>query len=295
VSGNNNLPGGIGIMAKIFLSYRRDDAAGHVGRLFDRLRDTFNEAEVFYDTSGIAPGTRWLDEIDKQLRDCEVLLAIIGKRWVTQKLRGPNDYVHLEILSALNRGVFVIPVLVDSAELPEKTELPYDLWELLALQAHWLSDKSQSAYSESVEQLKSIIKKQLEDPLVNFYTPRLALIVRRKEVTRQKIPDDTEIASTDPIFERLLGMFPHPQKDLPEIHSWVDIEKVVRSTSEGSWIDSLAESIHAVCTARFFKPIDVIIGINNTQYRPVITMSRPVGTERVYVEIIFVEEPEAGK
>jgi hypothetical protein len=55
-----NLP-----MAGIFISYRRDDASGHAGRLFDRLAARFGRDRVFMDVTDIAPGedfTRVRDE-----------------------------------------------------------------------------------------------------------------------------------------------------------------------------------------------------------------------------------------
>ena len=36
-------------MPKIFISYRRDDSAGHAGRLYDRLEGHFGQGQVFMD------------------------------------------------------------------------------------------------------------------------------------------------------------------------------------------------------------------------------------------------------
>ena len=43
-------------MAKIFISYRRGDSAGHTGRLYDRLADHFGQDQVFMDVDTIRPG-----------------------------------------------------------------------------------------------------------------------------------------------------------------------------------------------------------------------------------------------
>ena len=40
-------------MPRIFISYRRDDSAGHAGRLFDRLADYFGREQVFIDIDTI--------------------------------------------------------------------------------------------------------------------------------------------------------------------------------------------------------------------------------------------------
>jgi len=34
-------------MPDIFISYRREDSAGHAGRLFDRIRERFGDESVF--------------------------------------------------------------------------------------------------------------------------------------------------------------------------------------------------------------------------------------------------------
>jgi hypothetical protein len=41
---------------KLFISYRRDDSAGHAGRLVADLRQSFGEEQVFYDLVSIIPG-----------------------------------------------------------------------------------------------------------------------------------------------------------------------------------------------------------------------------------------------
>jgi hypothetical protein len=42
--------------ASVFISYRRADAAGHAGRLHDRLKSWFDAKEVFYDLGTIESG-----------------------------------------------------------------------------------------------------------------------------------------------------------------------------------------------------------------------------------------------
>jgi hypothetical protein len=54
---------------------------------------------------------------------CDALLALIGHQWLAAAA-GPNDFVRVEIESALTRGIRVIPVLVDGARMPTAAELP---------------------------------------------------------------------------------------------------------------------------------------------------------------------------
>ena len=118
----------------IFISYRRDDTEGEAGRLFDDLTREFGSQNVFMDVAGIRPGVDFVKAIESNVADCGVLLAVIGPTWATitnadgaRRLNDPNDFVVLEIASALKRDVPVIPVLVHGAKMPAPDQLPESL------------------------------------------------------------------------------------------------------------------------------------------------------------------------
>ena len=137
----------------IFISYRRDDTEGEAGRLFDDLVRTFGEDSVFMDVSDINPGVDFRKAIDENVASCGVLLAMIGPQWSSirnsagsRRLDDPNDFVRLEIGSALSRNVAVIPVLVHDAKMPRPDDLPENLKDLAfrnsveITHARWNSD-----------------------------------------------------------------------------------------------------------------------------------------------------------
>jgi hypothetical protein len=118
----------------IFISYRRDDSEGEAGRLFDDLVRAFGTENVFMDVSGIKPGADFRTAIEDNVAHCGVLLAVVGPAWVSitdaagkRRLDDPNDFVALEIASALKREVPVIPVLVHEARMPAPDKLPESL------------------------------------------------------------------------------------------------------------------------------------------------------------------------
>lgn len=114
-------------MANIFISYRREDSGGHAGRLCDRLTARFGRAHVFMDVQDIAPGQNFARTIDGTLAACDVVLAVIGPRWLESMQRRESvaeDFVLLEISTALARDILVIPVLVGGARMPPAEELP---------------------------------------------------------------------------------------------------------------------------------------------------------------------------
>jgi hypothetical protein len=140
-------------MRSVFINYRRNDSEGEAGRLFDELTLRFGHASVFMDVAGIEPGRDFRKAIDQSVANCSVLLAIIGQEWLDMRDAGgrrglddPNDFVRIELASALHRDISVIPVLVRGAKMPLADQLPDDLRDLAfrnaveISHARWKSD-----------------------------------------------------------------------------------------------------------------------------------------------------------
>jgi hypothetical protein len=140
-------------MRAIFISYRREDAEGQAGRLFDDLVKLFGEQSVFMDVAAIEPGRDFRKAIDEHVASCGVLLALMGKNWVDardqagrRRLDDPLDFVRLETAAALKRDIPVVPVLVHGASMPRADQLPADLADLAfrnaieLTHARWNSD-----------------------------------------------------------------------------------------------------------------------------------------------------------
>lgn len=122
----------------VFMSYRRVDSSDVTGRLYDRLVTHFGRDNVFKDVDSIPLGVDYRRHIDRMVSSCSVLLVVIGKQWLALagggpelRLQNPNDYVRIEIETALRRDIPVIPVLVQEAALPSEEELPPSLKELV--------------------------------------------------------------------------------------------------------------------------------------------------------------------
>ena len=120
-----------GSSRRIFVSYRRDDTRHVAGRVFDRLTERFGDGSVFMDVDSIEPGLDFGAAIEHAVAECDVLLALIGHAWLGEtdeqghrRLDDPEDLIVLEIKSALDRDIRVIPVLIDGAAAPRRDELP---------------------------------------------------------------------------------------------------------------------------------------------------------------------------
>lgn len=119
--------------AKIFISYRRNDSAGHTGRVTDRLEREFGRELLFVDVDAIPLGHNFVKVLREEVGKCGVLLAVIGPNWLdarddegNRRLDDPHDFVRVEIATALQRDVPVIPILLDGAALPKPSLLPED-------------------------------------------------------------------------------------------------------------------------------------------------------------------------
>jgi len=135
-------PGGeVAGSAKIVLSYRRTDAQMVTGRVCDRLSQHFGDGNVFMDIDSVPVGVDFHDHLDLTLSQADILIAVIGPRWVGPRRGGPprisdeEDFVRLEIELALQRNLAVVPLLVEGASLPPRAKLPPSLHPLLRRQA----------------------------------------------------------------------------------------------------------------------------------------------------------------
>lgn len=114
------------VTINIFLSYRRDDSQDISDRICEHLLSHFGPGNVFMDIDAIPLGADFRNYIDEKVSECNVLLAIIGSNWLRilhERQEMSHDFVRVEIESALNRGIPVVPVLVGRAEMPTEQEL----------------------------------------------------------------------------------------------------------------------------------------------------------------------------
>jgi hypothetical protein len=122
---------------KVFINYRRDDAASFASRVYNRLEREFGRDNLFMDVVAIPLGLDFVKVIDEEIAKCDVLLAIIGPGWLgardedgRRRLDNPHDFVRIEIAAALKRDIPVVPILVDGTPVPEARQLPYEIKEL---------------------------------------------------------------------------------------------------------------------------------------------------------------------
>jgi len=158
-------------MPRIFISYRRDDSAAHAGRLYDWLAGHFGQSQVFMDVDAIQPGLDFVKVVQEAVSVCDGLVAVIGSGWLqvsdaggARRLDDPTDLVRLEIATALERGIPVIPVLVQGARMPREADLPIGLTDLAYRNALEVSD---ARFRADVERLVEALEAHTQDRLAD--------------------------------------------------------------------------------------------------------------------------------
>ena len=121
----------------IFINYRKDDSSWNALALYNELLKYFPKESIFKDFNTIRPGDDFVESIQRALSNCNVLLVVMSKNWLevkdkhgNRRINDPDDLVRIEIATAIERNIQVIPVLFDNIPMPTNAELPENLKSL---------------------------------------------------------------------------------------------------------------------------------------------------------------------
>ncbi|MEM9671817.1 MAG: toll/interleukin-1 receptor domain-containing protein [Bacteroidota bacterium] len=169
-------------MPKIFVSYRRDDEPTVTGRLIDYLRTFYGEGNILHDIDSIPKGIDYKEFIEKSMQEIDLMLVIIGEKWINMKSKKNNiklfeedDIVRTEIIEAKTKKRKILPVLVGNAQMPDKHSLPSDLKFLSTINACRLREDPD--FRQDAKNLKSDIKKLLNIRQRPLPDRKLAIII----------------------------------------------------------------------------------------------------------------------
>jgi TIR domain len=256
----------------IFISYRREETASYAGRLYDRLTDRFGEGQIFMDVDSILPGVDFTQAIAQAVGSCRVLLAVIGRSWLTaadqkgrRRIDDPQDFVRLEIEAALDRNILVIPVLVDGAMMPTSGDLPDSIYKLSRRNALRIENES---FRRDFDWLFEVIQKSLSE--------------YQSKSSDTKRLDPTAFRRLFKPSEPVVQPSPSPREE------WT--AKVVKRT--GRLVVVEIQLTHATYQLRVEGPVFRMIPTNSSLVPPVTTTSKGVhftlqdGTNQVRADCI---------
>ena len=151
---------------RIFISYRRDDAAGYARAVYDELARRFGADLVFIDVDDINAGQPFGEAIRRAMGASEVLLVLIGKRWRGEREGMParideaDDPVRAEVAAGLSKGMRVIPLLLDGAAMPNAGQLPEALRALAQRNALEIGN---TRFAADIERLLTALRETLDE------------------------------------------------------------------------------------------------------------------------------------
>jgi len=147
----------------VFISYRRSDSAAMAGRIKDNIEKYLPNVSVFMDVDSIDGGEDFKSRIEQSIAKTNILLVLIGPQWVFNRERhnrmmDDNDFVRLEVASAIDADVKVYPILLEDSRMPSANDLPNDIQAITALNA------LEIRHSRFADDLKNCLIKIFEVP-----------------------------------------------------------------------------------------------------------------------------------
>jgi len=208
---------------QIFISYRREESRWSARSLHYRLSRDFDSRQIFMDIDNITLGADFVQVIEAMVAKCDVLIAVIGNNWLTTKddygdrrLDNPQDFVRMEIATALKREIRVIPVLLDGARMPRPVDLPDDLKPLVRRNALRITDTS---FEGDCQRLAGTLRRVLEN---------VAMLTPTPAPSSTPAPAPGATASSNPVFYKTRGW---------EFHQGKDYDKAISDYNEAIRLD----------------------------------------------------------
>jgi septum formation protein len=173
-------------MPKIFICYRREDSQTIANYLKVKLESSFPR-QVFLDTSSLPSGSRWPNEIQAALERAQIVLVLIGEKWLTchnpvdgrRRLDEDQDWVRLELKTAIQKNKTLIPILISPVRMPAETSLPEDIRGLTRYQAFNLDqNRLDTDGDQLIRDLRAGQKKRASIILTSTSSRRKALLTQ---------------------------------------------------------------------------------------------------------------------
>ena len=183
---------------EIFISYRRSDAQHAAFALHAHLARAFGETQVFLDRERLQAGRDWSKGLAEAIGAARIVLAVMGPRWINaaddwgrRRIDDPEDWVRIELATALQRGIPVIPLMLDGFQAPPPEALNDALSGLALQQSHPLQNAS---WMSDVQHLIDLLAARLALPRRDREATPGTLSKPRKTIRRTALSDEEVLA-----------------------------------------------------------------------------------------------------
>jgi hypothetical protein len=252
-----------GPQGKIFINYRRGDDWGFALMLFEHLKTEFGAARLFMDIEGyIKPGDDFIQEIRSQVAHCDVLIAVIGPRWVNlldTHAASPHDFVVIEIQAALDQGKRIIPTLVGGAQFPAVDILPEPIQALARKNAVGLRpERFKADCLGLVHALREAFAAAETERAARTEAERQAAAEARKkrEADEKARAEEIELRKRELILK---SRTPEEVREAAEIENW---EHIKESANPDEFRDHLARFAGSTTKRFTYKKLEALLWAN---------------------------------
>jgi pterin-4a-carbinolamine dehydratase len=220
-------------MSLAFINYRRLDTSQAAQALYAQLRERFGPAQVFLDVRGFQAGEVWPDRLRSYLSAANLILVVIGPRWLKavdnferRRIDDENDWVRNEILYAIENQIPIIPILVAGAEtLPPKEGLPKCLHDLLTRKSLCIRDEK---WDRDLGELIEIIETQY-----GFIDNQTSVIYPRPEVKLSPLTSEeldnalSYLIGWQPIESTVPREYPKSRQELRKVYQFKSFKAAI--------------------------------------------------------------------
>ena len=166
---------------QVFICYRRENSSWVAGRIYDRLSQKFGRDVIFKDIDSIPLGINFKQHIESVVQQCSVVLVIVYHRWMGEsaesgksRIDDPNDFVRIEIESALSREIPIIPLFIEDAVIPSENDLPETMKGLVA--RHGMKVNNDPYFHRDMDRLINHL-----EPILQFKKSDLATLKKLRK------------------------------------------------------------------------------------------------------------------
>lgn len=193
------------VVSRVFVNFRNGDEPYAALLIATTLRGWFGDHAVFRSSDSIRAGDDYAVALDDAVRRCDVILAVIGERWLSvvdhdgqPRLGAPDDWVCRELALGFANGKRVIPVLVSGARRPAWHELPAPIAPLARCQYRRIEHRQ---FHAAIRELAADLMELL---------PGLRPVGNGQPVPPVANPGETVVRATGGFGEKLGGIDNRP-------------------------------------------------------------------------------------
>jgi len=162
-------------MPRVTISYRRDDSPATARAIYERLRSRYGANAVSMDVDDLELGEDYRKRISQAISQTDCLLVLIGPRWLgptesgRNRIDDPNDSIRLEVERAFEKGLRVVPIVLEGTQMPSVESLPKSLVDLTFLKAGEIStgpkfDEQMDRVTQAIDRMSSPSKPRAPFP-----------------------------------------------------------------------------------------------------------------------------------